>query len=55
VYVGRARGAPRAADDAAEVGVFEEHALPQPLVFDHAQILSDYFRFRRRGERPRPA
>ena len=55
VYVGRARGAPRAADDAAEVGVFEEHALPQPLVFDHAQILSDYFRFRWRGERPRPA
>jgi ADP-ribose pyrophosphatase YjhB (NUDIX family) len=55
VYVGRGRGTLRAADDAAEVGVFEEARLPSPLVFDHARILADYFRFRRTGERPRPA
>lgn len=54
VYVGRATGAPRAADDAAEIGVFREDTLPVPLVFDHARILGDYFRFRRTGERPRP-
>lgn len=55
VFVGRARGAPRAADDAAEAGVFGERGLPAPLVFDHAQILADYFEFRRSGRRPRPA
>lgn len=55
VYVGQARGTPRAADDAAEAGVFREADLPAPLVFDHARILADYFRFRRSGGRPRPA
>jgi ADP-ribose pyrophosphatase YjhB (NUDIX family) len=55
VYVGRARGTPRAADDALEAAVFREGRLPAPLVFDHARILDDYFRFRRTGERPRPA
>src|SRR5919197_3546781 len=54
VYVGRARGTPRAADDAAEVGIFRDDQLPSPLVFDHARILADYFHFRRTGERPRP-
>jgi ADP-ribose pyrophosphatase YjhB (NUDIX family) len=55
VYVGRARGRPQAADDAAGAGVFGELDLPAPLVFDHARILADYFRLRRTGERPRPA
>jgi 8-oxo-dGTP diphosphatase len=55
VYVGRATGTPRAADDAADVGVFGEGRLPAPLVFDHAVILEDYFRFRLTGARPRPA
>jgi ADP-ribose pyrophosphatase YjhB (NUDIX family) len=55
VYVGRSDGTPRAADDAADLGVFTEDTLPAPLAFDHAQILADYFRFRRTGERPRPA
>ena len=55
VYLGRAHGTPRAADDAADAGVFPEDGLPAPLAFDHARILADYFRFRRTGERPRPA
>jgi 8-oxo-dGTP diphosphatase len=55
VYIGRASGTPRAADDAAEAGVFGEQQLPAPLAFDHARILADYFRYRRTGERPRPA
>ena len=54
VFVGRAAGTPRADDDAAEVGVFDESNLPAPIVFDHAQILADYFHFRRTGQRPRP-
>ena len=55
VYVGRARGTPRAADDAAEIGLFEESGLPAPLVFDHARIMADYFTYRRTGRRPPPA
>ena len=42
VFVARAVGLPRAADDAAEAGVFYRDGLP-PLVFDHAAILNDYF------------
>lgn len=55
VYLGRARGTPRAADDAAEIGLFDESSLPAPLVFDHARIMADYFAYRRTGRRPRPA
>jgi ADP-ribose pyrophosphatase YjhB (NUDIX family) len=55
VYVGPAGGTPRADDDAAGIGVFGEHDLPAPIVFDHARILADYFHFRRTGARPRPA
>jgi 8-oxo-dGTP diphosphatase len=54
VYVGRASGTPRAADDAGALGVFTLDALP-PLVFDHAQILADYARFKATGQRPAPA
>jgi len=53
VFVGQATGTPQAADDAADVGVFAEHDLPTPLVFDHARIVADYFHFRHTGERPR--
>jgi 8-oxo-dGTP diphosphatase len=55
VYVGRARGQPRADDDAADVGVFTESNLPQPMAFDHARILEDYFHYRRTGSIPKPA
>lgn len=44
VFTARAQGTPRAADDAEAVGVFTAETLPQPLAFDHAQILADYFR-----------
>ena len=43
VFVGRAGGAPKAASDAAEAGVFAADALPDQIAFDHAEILSDYF------------
>ncbi|MBN1628083.1 MAG: NUDIX hydrolase, partial [Deltaproteobacteria bacterium] len=36
-------GTPRAADDAAEIGVFDRHKLPGDMAFDHARILGDYF------------
>lgn len=43
VFVGRSRGAPRAGDDAARVGVFRRDTLPPALAFDHTRILGDYF------------
>jgi len=52
VYIGKAEGTPSGSDDAAEARLFEERDLPSPLAFDHAQILADYFRFKRTGERP---
>jgi ADP-ribose pyrophosphatase YjhB (NUDIX family) len=42
VFVGRATGTPRAADDAADIGIFDRGSLPGPLAFDHQRILSDY-------------
>lgn len=54
VYVGRARGEPRADDDAKGIGLFTPDALPTPLAFDHAEILADYLRFIRTGELPAP-
>jgi 8-oxo-dGTP diphosphatase len=41
VYVGRARGMPRAADDAQAVAIVDPRQ-PPPLAFDHARILADY-------------
>jgi ADP-ribose pyrophosphatase YjhB (NUDIX family) len=43
VFTAQGIGVPRAADDAAELGVFSKDALPSPMAFDHAQILADYF------------
>ena len=43
VFVGRADGIPEAADDAADIGVFDRCALPEPIAFDHSKILADYF------------
>jgi ADP-ribose pyrophosphatase YjhB (NUDIX family) len=52
VYLAIAEGTPSGGDDAAEARLFEEQDLPEPLAFDHANILADYFRFRRTGKRP---
>jgi 8-oxo-dGTP diphosphatase len=47
VFIARGRGAARARDDAANLGLFDPDALPSPLAFDHAQILADYRVWRR--------
>lgn len=47
VFTATAAGIPRAGDDAAQVGVFTEDMLPEPLMFDHREILADYFRVTR--------
>ena len=43
VFTARGDGKLKAGDDAAEAGIFAEGDLPQPLAFDHAGILKDYF------------
>jgi len=46
VFVARAKGTggPKAADDAADIGIFDEDSLPEQLAFDHGRILKDYFK-----------
>jgi 8-oxo-dGTP diphosphatase len=43
VFVATGEGTPHGQDDAAEARIFRREALPSPVVFDHSQILSDYF------------
>jgi 8-oxo-dGTP diphosphatase len=49
VYVATAEGLPRAGDDAADLRIFPLTALPEPLCFDHALILTDYARRKTTG------
>ncbi len=51
VYVARASGEPRAADDAKTVALFDPRKPPSPLAFDHAEILGDYVHFLETGKR----
>ena len=43
VFIATASGQPTGGDDAAEARIFFKDDLP-PLVFDHGQILADFFR-----------
>ena len=54
VFIAAAEGTPRGADDAKLARTFHENDLPAPIVFDHGQILRDYFTFKKTGRRPRP-
>ena len=54
VYIATARGVPKGADDAKTAKVFAAGQLPEPMVFDHAQILSDYFTYKQTSRRPKP-
>jgi len=49
VYIAVARGTPRAADDARNLGIYDPHACP-PLAFDHGLIIGDYLRYLETGE-----
>jgi 8-oxo-dGTP diphosphatase len=50
VFIARARGTPRAGDDAGDVQSVSLSKLPAPLAFDHEKILADYLAFRQGGE-----
>jgi 8-oxo-dGTP diphosphatase len=64
VFLAKAKGVPKAGDDARLAGIFSRRAIPSPLAFDHARILDDYFRYKKRaaasrgeshGRRKKPA
>jgi ADP-ribose pyrophosphatase YjhB (NUDIX family) len=44
VYIAKAKGIPKAKDDALEIGTFNEKNLPEEIAFDHREILKDYFK-----------
>ncbi|MGQ9508454.1 MAG: NUDIX domain-containing protein [Thermodesulfobacteriota bacterium] len=48
VYIAKAKGIPKAKDDAIELGIFHESNLPEEIVFDHRLILNDYFHEKKR-------
>ncbi len=50
VYVGHAVGTPEAADDAKNIMLVASEQSPNPLAFDHALILKDYWRYRKTGD-----
>jgi len=54
VYVASASGTPRGGDDAAEARVFDPADLPEPMAFDHADIIADYLEMLRTGRTPAP-
>lgn len=45
VYIATGTGRLQAADDARSAEVFSIDALPEPMAFDHAQIVKDYARY----------
>jgi len=53
VYLATASGQPRGGDDAVEARAFPWDALPDPIVFDHREILADVRRYLLTGARRR--
>lgn len=43
VFIARAKGTPRAKDDAIDIGIYNKNNLPEDIAFDHKKILNDYF------------
>ncbi|MGK7872323.1 MAG: NUDIX domain-containing protein [Xenococcaceae cyanobacterium] len=54
VFIATAKGKPKAADDAKNLGIFHHWDIPSNLCFDHDKILQDYWRYRYYGIRPLP-
>ena len=53
VFIARALGQPRAADDAAQIGIVDPHSLPSEMAFDHRQIIADYLSYKETGRKGR--
>jgi ADP-ribose pyrophosphatase YjhB (NUDIX family) len=46
VFIAKASGSTKAADDAKNLGVFAKNNLPIRMAFDHERIIDDYFRYK---------
>jgi ADP-ribose pyrophosphatase YjhB (NUDIX family) len=53
VFIAKGEGSLRGRDDARRACVFKEQELPADIAFDHRNILYDYFRYKKTGQRPR--
>ena len=53
VFIATAKGKPVAADDAKNLGIFNQYDLPSNLCFDHDRVLQDYWNYRNYGLKPR--
>jgi 8-oxo-dGTP diphosphatase len=53
VFIATAEGTPRGEDDARSAEIFRGENLPAAIVFDHPQILRDYFDYKKTGQRPK--
>ena len=47
VFIAQANGIPKPGSDSKQALIFT--SLPEPLVFDHAKILEDYFQWLKKG------
>jgi ADP-ribose pyrophosphatase YjhB (NUDIX family) len=43
VFMAKAKGKPKANDDAKDIAIYDRETLPSPLAFDHGKILIDYY------------
>jgi len=50
VYIASGEGEPEARDDARALQLIDPKNPPEPLAFDHAQILQDYLRYLETGQ-----
>ena len=42
VFIAKAEGEPKPADDAKDLAIFQKDSLPEKMAFDHRKILEDY-------------
>ena len=52
VFIADGEGSLRGRDDAKRANVFSELSLPFDIVFDHKEIITDYFNYLKDGRRP---
>jgi len=53
VFIARGFGELKGSDDARRAKIFNEENLPKDIVFDHLDILNDYFIYRKTKKRPK--
>ncbi|MFO7557191.1 MAG: NUDIX hydrolase [Desulfobacterales bacterium] len=46
VFIAGSDGIPKAGDDAKNLNIFSQNTLPEPIVFDHRDIIAHYFMYK---------